>query len=64
MERVIIYYDMSEDDEPFHLDEEAREAAGRKEEGAGTYLPTMTRDMTFRFENESDAGSLLCRGKR
>ena len=54
MENVTIYYDLG-DATTFTRDDEARDAAGKEEAGAGTFLPTRTRDMTFRFDTEAEA---------
>jgi len=49
-----VYYDMADNEETKEKDAMAEEAAGRKRSGSGCYLPTMTRDIEFKFHTEQE----------
>ena len=56
MHKVTAFYDVGSDG-PAAKDEIAIEAAGKQPLGTGTFLPTMTRDLCFTFDTESEAAA-------
>lgn len=61
MKTITVYYDLSQNG---FKDDEAREAAGKSENGSGTFLPTMTRDLSFTFKTEQKAAEAKKRLKK